>query len=221
MTVFRINTECEFAASPCSNLALLYTFYGIAVALSSHNIGYLSAVYAALLFLSLWTNYGLDIFDTTFHFCLGLVPGYTIAKVLRTVMIAPTSIAKHTYQVVLYIVQLAVAVLVFAFVDEVVPENGFPVGLWMSFLAYVLYFGALYFVNFKYGAFDTKNSTNLALFTRTYVYWFLALIPYYATASLLFWNRYVSGVIATALTIALTFAFRLRDDRVDAKTRNY
>lgn len=210
MHIFQANTDCTFAASPCSNLALLYTFYGIAVGISSRNIGYLSAVYAVLLFLSMWTSYGLDVLDTTLHFGLGLVSGYTIARVLKTVMIAPTNIVKHKYQLVLYIVELAVAVMIFAFVDEIVPENGFPVGLWMSFLGYVLYFGAVYFINFKYGAFETKNSTNVVLFTRTYLYWFLALIPYYATSSLLFWNRYASGVIATTITLIVTVAYRIQ-----------
>lgn len=208
MPIFQENTECVFAATPCSNLALMYTFYGIAVGISSRNVGYLSAVYAVLLFLSLWTSYGLNALDTTIHFCMGLLSGYTIAWVLKTVMIAPTNIVKHKYQLVLYIVELAVAVLIFAFVDEIVPENGFPKGLWMSFLAYVLYFGAVYFINFKYGAFETKNVTNVVLFTRTYLYWFLAMIPYYATASLLFWNRYVSGAVATVVTLIVTVVYR-------------
>lgn len=204
MKLFEENTECEFAAAPCSNLALLYTFYGVAVGISSRNVGYLSTVYAVLLFLSLWTDRGLGAFDTTLHFALGLVSGFTIARVLKTVLIAPTNIVKHKYQLVLYVVELAVGALVFVFVDETLEETGFPVGLWLSFLAYVLYFGVLYFVNYKHGAFETKNSRNLVMFTRTYLYWFMAMFPYYLTASFLFWNRYVSGVIATGIVLSVT-----------------
>ena len=209
MQLFEVNTECKFAASPCSNMALFYTFYGVAVAMSSRNIGYVSLVYAVLLLLSVWTEFGLNTLDTTVHFGLGFVAGYTIAAVLKTVVIAPTNVLKDKYHLVLYIVELAVAAFVFVFVDEIVPENGFPVGLWMAFLGYVLWFGAVYFINFKYGGLETKNARDVVLFTRTYLYWFLALVPYFVTASLLFLNRYASGLLATIFTVLLTVGYRL------------
>jgi len=206
MEIFVVNTECAFAASPCSNFALLYTFYGITVAISGRSVGYISVVYAILLVLSLFTEFGLGVFDTTVHFVLGLVSGLTISSMLRTVLIAPLHILEHKYQLVLYFVELAVAALIFIFVDDIVPEHGFPRGLWMALLWYLLWFGTVYFINFKYGSFERKSKEDVVWYTRTYLYWGLAMLPYFATASLTFLNRYITGVLATFI-ILLTVAF--------------
>jgi len=206
MDAFSIDTTCEFGTAPCSRFSLFYTFYGIAVALSLRKAPYISLLYALLLLVSLFTEFGLGIAATTLHFGLGFLNGLAIALLLHAVALAPHDFAKHKYKLILLLVELAVAALVFAYVDVRVPENGFPSGLWLSFLGYTLWFGLVFFINFKYGAYDTKSADEVVWYTRTLLYWWGALVPYYGFASIGRLSAISAGLLGCAVTLACTGA---------------
>jgi hypothetical protein len=208
MHAFAVDTACAYSAEPCSNLSLLYTFYGIAIGFSGTNAFYAGFAYATLLVVTLFSSSGLTVLPASLHFLFGFVCGFSIARLLHTVVIAPKNVLRNRYQLILYFVELAAGLLIFAYIDERVPENGFPVGLWCSLLLYVLWFGSIYFINFKYGGFDSKNYGIRHEFTYTYIYWFSTMLPFFATSAIPLINRYVSGALATGVTLLLALIYR-------------
>jgi len=141
--------------------------------------------------------------QSTLQCFLGALTGLPFQFRLETVALAPHNFRKHKYKLILLLVELAVAALAFAFVDEIVPETGFQSGVWLSFLWYTLWWGIVFFINFKYGAYEAKTANDRVLYCQTYIVWWTALLPYYVAASLPYISNYVAGIIGLVLSVSL------------------
>jgi hypothetical protein len=129
-----------------------------------------------------------------------------VNRVIHTVRIAPDKLTQKHHVLVLFVLELASAILIFMFVDDKIPENNFPRGLFITFLAYVLWCGVVYFVNHKYGAYQISTAEHQAHYTQTYLWWGFSMIPFFAVSLIGSLNRYLCSLfglvsLASGITI--------------------
>jgi len=170
--------ECEF----CSSNYLLPLFYGITFVTLCTRWYAFPALYAFLLLLNFVDWITLTHSEVFVYTSLGLLIGLCVKYGSHTTRILPKNILRHYHILLVYLFELLLAPFIFYRIDAVVPQTGYPVGIWMSLIFYVAWFILVYNTNFRYEGMLKQPDPDQAFYNQTYFYWFVALLPYYAAA---------------------------------------
>jgi hypothetical protein len=171
---------CDF----CNNHYLLPLFYGITfVSLFTRWYTFpLLYIYVFLLTLVEWIK--LSVLEAFVYTSFGLLAGICVKYIAHTTRILPKNLLKHHHILLIYLFELLLAPFIIFRIDTVIAHTGYPIGVTMSLVFYVGWFLLAYNINFRHEGMLSQPDVDVALYNQTYLHWFYALLPFYATALL-------------------------------------
>jgi len=171
---------CDF----CNDHYLLPLFYAITFVLLVTRWWTVPLLFLYLLLLTLIEWIELSVLEVFVYTAFGLLAGFCLKFVSHTSRILPKNILKHHHILIIYLLELLLAPFIIYRIDDAIPSTGYPIGLSMSFVVYVGWFLLAYNVNFRHEGMLKKPDYDVALYNQTYLHWFCAMLPFYATALL-------------------------------------
>lgn len=146
MEVFDGPLTC-FYASPCNRFSLVHLFVTACCVLLGRHCGYLAVVWLAVflqMHFALGTN--IPLFLVGFQAALGLLLGVLLRAVLNWEVCLLTEHTLHRHRSILIAnLKFLFGTAVFVPANLAVPENGMAYGMWMTVIAFFLWFGLVYF----------------------------------------------------------------------------
>lgn len=189
--------------------ALLYIFYGIASSITSGTPIYSLVIFTILLIATLVEHYGLTFFELCIYYGFGTVVGLLSNIRLHTIRVDfGIHVLSHKQEIMVHFAQLVLALIIFLPLDIVISETAFPLGYFLSFLVYNAYFLFVYAFDYKYYRVGEKSYSHIAFFNRTYLIWYLSLLPFYfMLLSHIIPSLLLSALLATIVIVVVVFIF--------------
>lgn len=171
---------CDF----CNNHYLLPLFYGITfVSLLTRWYAFpLLYIYLLLLTLIDWVK--ISVLEVLVYTTFGLLAGVFVKYGAGTTRILPKNLLKHHHILLIYLFELLLAPFIIYPIDAIIPHTGYPIGVITSLVLYVGWFLFAYNINFRHEGMLSQPDVDVAMYNQTYLHWFYALLPFYATALL-------------------------------------
>lgn len=189
--------DCE----NCSHYCLLLVFYGLTFVSLCTRWYLVFPLFGGLCLFSIVTD-SFEIWETFLYTTIGLLGGVGVKYIAHTTRILPKKLLRHYHTLLVYFLELLAAPFIFWYIDEVVEETGFPIGLWTSLIIYVGWFIVVYNFNFRHEGMLEQSEVDIAHYNQTYVHWFLSLLPFYASSLFL-----VTNIIKLLIGMALLGIF--------------
>jgi len=161
MDIYAPPQTCFSGHGSCSRLSLLYCLLGfLTLLLPDWKPFYFAGVLALLVGLGTALEKGLPLGFAILYLVLGAALGLEARLLLQkpwhgskrqalTPTLLASSKAQHKHSTVLFFANLLALVLVFPFVDASIPDTGFNYGVWLALLGFLLWWGAVFFINLQ------------------------------------------------------------------------